>query len=284
MSVGTVNKLVEDLGTLPPIPHIADQVLKLTSDHDCPVSELQKVISADHALAAQILKVANSAMFGSMKEIRTLPQAITTLGLKNLKSAVIASIAKDLYMKSSMGFYKVIIWEHSLIAALAGGAIAKILRFPLYEEVFLGGLLHDIGKSVLDIKHPARYEKITKAYYSGEIPDCSNAELDAFGCDHSMVAEALLQSWNLPSAISECVRWHHNPAEAKPEHATLTSYVSLGNIFALEMGKGIKRPHSFDAAKKTAMDLAGIPEETLAQEAEAVFDCIEKDIALITGF
>ncbi|MDR2562027.1 MAG: HDOD domain-containing protein [Holophagales bacterium] len=280
----SAQKLVEDLGSLPPIPHIADQVLRLTSDPECPVSELQKLISSDQALAAQILKIANSTMFGAMKEIRTLPQAIVALGLKNLKSAVIASIAKDLYMKSAMGFYKVIIWEHSLVAALAGGAIAKILRFPQQDEVFLGGLLHDIGKSVLDMKYPAQYEKITKAYYAGEMPECSSAELEAFGCDHAMVAEELLQSWNIPPVIAHCVRWHHSPGNADPESVVLASYVSLGNIFALEMGKGIKKPHSFNAPKKTALDLAGIQEEALAEQAEAVFECIEKDIALITGF
>jgi len=280
----SANMLVEDLGSLPPIPHIADQVLKLTSDPDCSVSELQNVICTDQSLAAQILKIANSAMFGSMKEVRTLPQAIATLGLTYVKSAVIASIAKDLYMKSSMGFYKVIIWEHSLVSALAGGAFAKILLFPSHDEVFLGGLLHDIGKSVLDLKYPVQYEKIIRSYYAGEISECSQAELDAFGCDHSMVAEALLHSWNLPNELIQCVRWHHSPANAEPECVALAAYVSLGNIFALEMGKGIQRPHSFDAAKKTALTLAGISEETLALQAEAVFECIEKDIALITGF
>jgi len=280
----SATKLVEDLGNLPPIPHIADQVLKLTSDPDCSVNELQKVISVDQALAAQILKIANSAMFGAMKEVHTLPQAIATLGFNYVKSAVIASIAKDLYMKSPMGFYKVIIWEHSLISALAGGALAKILLFPSYDEVFLGGLLHDIGKSVLDLKYPIQYEKIIRSYYVGEISDCSQAEVDAFGCDHSMVAEALLYSWNLPNDLAQCVRWHHNPANAEPEYVALASYVSLGNIFALEMGKGIQKPSSFDAAKKNALALAGIPEETLALQAVAVFDCIEKDIGLITGF
>jgi HD-like signal output (HDOD) protein len=283
MSV-SASKLVEDLGSLPPIPHVADQVLKLTSDHDCSINELQKLISSDQALAAQILKVANSASFGSMREVCTLPQAIATLGLKNVKSAAIASMAKDLYMKSTMGFYKVIIWEHSLVSALAGGAIAKILRFHLHDEVFLGGLLHDIGKSVLSLKYPAQYGKIIKSYFTGGISDCSQAELDEFGCDHSMVAESLLLSWNFPSTLVQCVRWHHSPADAKPECVALASYVSMGNIFALEMGKGIQKPRSFDAAKKTAMALAGIPEEALAMQAEAVFECIENDVALITGF
>jgi HD-like signal output (HDOD) protein len=278
------NKLVENLGSLPPIPHIATQVLRLTSDPDCSVGELQRVISSDQALAAQILKIANSAMFGSMRAIRTLPQAIITLGLNTLKSSVIASIAKDMYMKSSMGFYKIIIWEHSLYSALAGGAIAKIYGLPKYDEVFLGTLMHDLGKSVIYFKYPDRYEKIINLFYNGEVLDSSQAEMDAFGFDHAMVGEALLEAWNLPKTLSQCVRWHHSPAKAEPENAALVSYVSLGNLFALEMGKGIKRPQRSDAAKKEALEQLGITEAEVDSQADAIHDQIELDKALITGF
>jgi len=277
-------KLVEDLGNLPAIPHIATQVLRLTSDPECSLSELQQVIASDQALAAQILKVANSAMFGSMRTIRTLPQAILTLGLTSVKNAVIASISKDLYMKSSMGFYKMIIWEHSLVSALAGSSLAKVFRFPAYDEVFLGGLLHDLGKSVLDLKFPQEYEKIIQSCYTSETTDGLKAEVDAFGFDHAMVGEALLESWNLPTTITQSVRWHHSPGDADPENVALAAYVSLGNIFALEMGKGVKTPCKLDDAKNEALVRAGIPGEALASQTDVVFECIEQDKALITGF
>ncbi|MCL1893693.1 MAG: HDOD domain-containing protein [Holophagaceae bacterium] len=277
-------KLVENLGNLPPIPHIATQVLRLTSDMDCSLSELQQAIASDQALAAQMLKIANSAMFGSMRAIRTLPQAIMTLGLNSVKSAVIASISKDFYMKSSMGFYKTVIWEHSLVSALAGSSLAKVFRFPAHDEVFLGSLLHDIGKSVLDLKFPGKYEKIANSCYCGETVDVLKAEVDAFGFDHAMVGGALLESWNLPTTVTQSVRWHHSPGNADAESIVLAAYVSLGNIFALEMGKGLKTPTKFDDAKNEALERAGISKEAYASQTDVVFECIEQDKAFVTGF
>jgi len=280
----TPGKLVADLGSLPPISHVATQILKLTSDPDCSVSELQRVISSDQALSAQILKIANSATFGMMREVRTLPQAIITLGLNTVKSVVIASSAKDLYMRSTATPYLFAIWEHSLVSALAGHAIARVFRYPVCDEVFLGGLMHDIGKSVMYLKYADKYGKILKLASEGKLDDGLQAELDAFGFDHAMVGEALSNSWNLPKAFSQCVRWHHSPVSADSENALLISYVVLGNAFALEIGKGIGKPQHLASAKKDALKLTGITEEVLAAQKEVILDYLELDDVLITGF
>ena len=283
MSV-TTNKLVADLGSLPPIPHIASQVLRLTSDPDCSVPELQRTISSDQALTAQILKIANSAAFGMMRDVRTLSQAIMTLGLNAVKSVVIASSAKDLFIRGSATYYQMAIWEHSLVSALTGRALAKIFRFSGFDEVFLGGLLHDIGKTVMYLKFPDRYIKIIKSVHDGGIPETMQAELDSFGFDHTMVGQALLDSWNLPANLSQCVRWHHSPLNAEADYRPMAAFVALGNSFALEMGKGIGDCRHLEASRTDALGLLGISEETLAAQKEVVLDYLELDKVLIMGF
>jgi HD-like signal output (HDOD) protein len=280
----TAKKLVADLGSLPPIPHIAAQVLKLTSDPDCSVSELQRVIGSDQALTAQILKIANSATFGMMREVRTLPQAIMTLGLNAVKSVVVASSAKDLYMHGKPTHFQVAIWEHSLVAALAGRAFGKIFRFPGYDEVFLGGLLHDIGKSVLYFKFPDRFETILQSVHSGKILDSLAEEQECFGFDHTMVGEVLLDAWNLPPTFSQCVRWHHSPKSSDEESLAMTAFVALGNVFAIEAGKGIGGPEGLESAKRDALELAGLTEDSLAARREEVLEFLEQDKVLIKGF
>jgi len=235
----TPHELVADLGSLPQIPHIASQVLRLTVDPDCSVNELQRLIASDQALAAQILKIANSAMFGMVREVSTLSQAITVLGLNNVKSVAIASSAKNLYRRSAAVFHQMAIWEHSVVSALAGSVLARVFHYPAQDEVFLSGLIHDVGKSVIALKYPNRYRDIINSIYNGEIEDALQAEQDAFGFDHAMVGEALLDSWNLPGILSHCVRWHHCPANADPENALLTAYIALGNLFAYEVGENI---------------------------------------------
>ncbi len=92
----TPQELIANLGDLPPLPQVAAQVLRLAADPDSSADDMQRVIATDQALTAQILKIANSAMFGMMREVKTLTQAIMTLGFSTIKSVVIASSAKNL--------------------------------------------------------------------------------------------------------------------------------------------------------------------------------------------
>ena len=116
----TPQELIANLGDLPPLPQVAAQVLRIAADPDASTDELQKVIGTDQALTAQILKIANSAMFGMMREVTTLTQAIMTLGFSTIKSVVIASSAKNLYNRGSSGLQERLMWEHALVTGLAG--------------------------------------------------------------------------------------------------------------------------------------------------------------------
>src|SRR5664279_4892583 len=118
----TPQELIANLGDLPPLPQVASQVLRVSADPDADAEDLRKVISMDQALTSQILKISNSAMFGMMREVRTLTQAIMTLGFSTIKSVVIASSAKNLYSRGNAGLQERLLWEHALTAALAGRA------------------------------------------------------------------------------------------------------------------------------------------------------------------
>ena len=167
----TPQELIANLGDLPPLPQVAAQVLRLATDPDSTTDELQRVIATDQALTAQILKIANSAMFGMVREVRTLTQAIMTLGFSTIKSVVIASSAKNLYSRGGTGLQERLLWEHALVAALSARAYARGFRSPRMEEAFLGGLMHDIGKSVFRMSGLGIDES---ALFNFSIPSCDN--------------------------------------------------------------------------------------------------------------
>ncbi|MCE1229216.1 MAG: HDOD domain-containing protein, partial [Firmicutes bacterium] len=212
----TPQELITNLGNLPPLPQVATQVLRVAADPDSSTDELQRIIATDQALSVQILKVANSAMFGMMREVTTLTQAIMTLGFSTIKSIVIASSARNLYARGSGGLQERLMWEHALVAALGGRAYARSLRYPRTEEVFLAGLMHDIGKSVIALKYPDRYSTLIRSVYNME-GDGLAMELDTFGFDHAMVGEVLLRSWNIAPSIEQAARWHHDPLQTSPD-------------------------------------------------------------------
>ena len=202
----TPQELIANLGDLPPLPQVASQVLRVSADPDANAEDLRKVIAMDQALTSQILKISNSAMFGMVREVTTLTQAIMTLGFSTIKSVVIASSAKNLYHRGTVGLQERLIWEHALVSAMASRAFAKSLRFARVEEAFIGGLMHDIGKSVMGVKFPERYGALLRTVYN-EHAACIQLELDTFGFDHAMVGEALVSQWNLASSLQSAVRW-----------------------------------------------------------------------------
>ena len=157
------HEVIQNLGELPPLPQVATRVIRITADSDTSTDQLQNLIRTDQALASQILKVANSAMFGRMREVTTLTQAILTLGFSTTRSVVLASSVKNLFTRGPVGMQERILWEHALVAALTGSAFSKAMRFPIAEEVFLAGLMHDIGKSVMVLKFPETKGPLRKA-------------------------------------------------------------------------------------------------------------------------
>jgi putative nucleotidyltransferase with HDIG domain len=280
----TPQELIANLGDLPPLPQVAAQVLRLASDPDSTTDELQRVVATDQALAAQTLKIANSAMFGMVREVRTLTQAIMTLGFTTIKSIVIASSARNLYKRGGSGLQERLLWEHALTTALAARAYARELRSSRAEEAFLGGLLHDIGKSVMGLKFPERYGTLVRSVYNEAMADEIDTELELFGFDHTMVGEALLASWNLARSLENAVRWHHHPELAPEEDRVLAAFVALANQLALERSSGLGRPETVQPSADQAAAILGLSPEALAEARQAVAAALDSEKNLIADF
>lgn len=276
----TPQELIANLGDLPPLPQVAAQVLRLAADPDSSTDDLRKVISTDQALTAQILKIANSAMFGMMREVRTLTQGIMTLGFSTIKSVVIASSAKNLYSRGGAGLQERLMWEHALITAIGARTLAADLRLNRTEEAFLAGLMHDIGKSVMGVKFPDRYSAMVKTIYNEKL-DGLQLELDTFGFDHAMVGEALLHSWHLATSLEHAVRWHHEPIHAPEENQPISAVVALGNQLAMDLNVGLGTPEGLAEPTAQALEILKLTPEDYGIHRERALEAIERDRAVI---
>jgi len=151
------------------------------------------------------------------------------------------------------------------------------------EEAFIGGLLHDIGKSVLGVKFPERYSALLRTVYN-ENGVCLDLELDTFGFDHAMVGEALVSKWNLAPSLQAAVRWHHDPIHAPETHLELAAIVALANEMALEEKIGIGDPHHLEGASRQSMEILQVGPEALAGMKENIRAAIEQDKSMIAEF
>ena len=163
-----LRKIIMTTRDLPAMPQVAAKVLELSSDPDTSAQRLQQVIADDQAMTARILKIANSAMYSCSRRVKTLTEAIVMLGFNSIRSLVVTSAARNLYNTNSSrtGLKERLLWEHSIGAAFACRILAAEYAPNLTEEAFLAGLLHDIGKLVLNQKAPREFDEIVQVVYN----------------------------------------------------------------------------------------------------------------------
>jgi putative nucleotidyltransferase with HDIG domain len=235
--VRALEEIARNAGELPAFPGIAMSAMQLIDDPNTSARELQFVIAKDQALTARILKIVNSAMFCFEREVSTLSHAIAIIGLDTVRSVIVAATVQQMFHSGSgKDLTAQLFWEHSWGAALAAKAIALSTKYPVVEEAFTCGLLHDMGKMVMLRNRTALYREILNDVYRGASNFC-DAELQAFGFTHAQVGALLATKWRFPAQLIESILYHHDVASAS-DHRQLASITSLADrmMAVLEVG------------------------------------------------
>jgi putative nucleotidyltransferase with HDIG domain len=228
-------------GDLPTMPHVASLVVEKLSSPDTSPNEIHQIISKDQALAARVLRIANSPFYGYSRSITRLTDAIALMGFNNIRSLVLTSVFNDFLKRS--GLTEKLLWEHSLVCASISQRIAKSTRFAKTEEAFLVGLMHDIGKVILNLRLPEKMSRIVQEVYNTQEATFSELEEEVFGFTHSEVGRAIARKWNFAKEIEEAIGNHHHP-ERTTAMPALTYIAHLANAFChkLEIGP-VKDPN-----------------------------------------
>ncbi len=271
-------RLVQRIVDLPTLPIVVPQVLRLVEDQRASAGDLAKVIGSDQALASRILRLANSAFYGFRREIVTISHAVVLLGFDTVKSIVLAATVFETLNDGEVvsSFDRERFWLHVGATAAAARRIAKHLRVADPEAAFVGGLLHDVGKVVLDRFFYRRYAEAARR--AVETP-CLIREAEAalFSVNHAEVGRWLTERWRFPAAIVEPVAFHHRPAAASPDYRGLSSVVHLADILTRNaaIGSGgddlVPLP-DVEVLQRLKIGPADLLEwtEELAQEREAI--------------
>ena len=151
------------------------------------------------------------------------------------------------------------------------------------EEAFLGGLLHDIGKSVMGLKFPDATAPWCASIYN-EDADGLESELELFGFDHAMVGEALLQSWNLARSLENTVRWHHDPPTPRPRTRPSPPSWPWATSWPWTATSASARPNRWPGATQQALAILNLSPETLEGYRLQVVEALEADKDLIRDF
>ncbi|MCC6682238.1 MAG: HDOD domain-containing protein [Phycisphaeraceae bacterium] len=213
---------------LPTLPTVALDVIELVQKKNVDIKQIANTIQLDPALASKILKTVNSSFYGQAYSISTISHALVVLGLNSVKSLALGfSLVANLKDHTSEGFDHVAFWKRSLYAATAAKSLAQKVNIPQQEEIFLGGLLHDLGMLAMSQTLGSPYAKLLRE--AGDNHDQLAAiERQRFDMDHAQVGGALAESWNLPPLLVAPILYHEQPDDAPPPVQPLVRCISLG--------------------------------------------------------
>ena len=220
-------RLAESLSQLPPMPQVAGKVLEMLESSTVTADRLRQTIEADPALAAAVLRLANSAMFSLPEQVTRVSHAVTLIGFLRLRSLTLTTVLAGLKhtIPQQVAEYRDAIWEHSVNVALAAKAFAKELAPTWTEEAFVCGLLHDCGRLALLVTRTEDYAALMRG---GELPTIA-AERERLGFDHAELGMALLTQWGLGEPVTTCVEAHHDDAAFDRPFGELVALVTLAD-------------------------------------------------------
>ncbi len=222
---------------LPVLPEVSQRVLKMVSDPDVAMADLAGVIRDDQTIAMSIMKLANSAVYGGLDEIKELNTACARLGMRNIANTVQMVANNNLYVTGDARLKNFMrkLWRHSVATAHCASEIAILIAEPRSEMLFLAGLVQNVGKVVL--------LDIITGQYSGAIgklrvtPEVLKEVIENF---HALLGMHVVQQWNMPPEFVAATYFQTHPGDCPREDwLSIVHIVSLASLIATVEGYGL---------------------------------------------
>lgn len=234
-------QILRSVDSLPLMSQSASKLMQTVADQDHSIHDIIEIVKYDTALTVKILKVVNSAAYGLGKKITSVERAIPQLGDKMVFGLAMEECAAPVYRDSLEGYDGESggLWKHSLLTALLARELAKLSSYHVSpEEAYTAGLMHDLGKGILSQYMKGSAPDLLTAVENDILRDYRQAEQYYYGIDHCDVGCSIAQHWQLPEALREVIRWHHEPNKSSNTFKPLVYVIHLADIMAMTGGAG----------------------------------------------
>jgi HD-like signal output (HDOD) protein len=208
-----LHRKISDLQRLPAMPTVLQSLGECLAGDAASVNvdRVVELISYDKSLAAQCLRMANSALFRRRAEADSLRNAVLSLGIWRIRDLVYSCALPTLLSGSETAMPPTVFWRHALGTALISQHLAQRLSIPNVERFYLAGLLHDLGILVNSILFRDEFLRVLQLAESSEAP-LYEIEMQVLGFSHCDSGRVLADFWKLPEDVSAAIELHHRPA------------------------------------------------------------------------
>lgn len=275
-----MREAITGIKALPPLPGSAVRIVNLMSDPHADIAKLAEIIELDPLLTAQIIRWASSALYGYRGKITTVHDAITrVLGFNFvLDMALGLAVLAPLKSPSDGPIGTRMFWIHALASTRfmrrVGEKMPEPIR-PQQQEIFLAGLMHNIGFPLLGHQFTGEFVYLSNLINANPSLAIFNLENFAFGVNHAEIGAWLMNTWSMPRAITDIVYHHHNPCYSGENHV-LNLLTFLNDCLLGQIGIG-------DAVNQTCPEEVwgqlGLNESICSEIIDSLHDELEKIIA-----
>ena len=234
-----ITRILKSIDTIPAFPATGNKVAQLLNRIDYSVLQVANVIKYDPSITANILKMANSAYFGSQHKISNINDAVMYLGQKNLIRAIQTAGISKYYKKGASGYFDKAtdLWEHSVAVALMSQILSRKITGEEDTTLYTAALLHDVGKIILGEFVREEMKKIAMLVSEHHM-SFLEAEETVLGINHADLGGKIAAHWNFPIEIRDAISYHHRPDLLEKEDKIMPWIVYMADEACLMMGIG----------------------------------------------
>ncbi|WP_339735803.1 HDOD domain-containing protein [uncultured Gimesia sp.] len=273
---------IKNIATLPAVAH---QIMNLVADAESTTDDLRKVIINDPALSACILKVVNSSYYGFPQQIGSIDRAIVLLGLNAIKNIAIATSLNKVFKSNRIGtdFDPCDLWTHSVAVAICARELSVMSGLGDPDEVFLAGLIHDIGIMVEMQANHQEFVEIIGIVSREQDTTFRQAEEQVLGATHELFGAYTCREWNFPPHFEHVVRYHHHPLQLPETDRIIPVLVHVADILAANIHEGYSRTVETETIDPEMLSILNLRESDVESLGESLRESIHEAHQLLGG-
>ena len=240
--------------SIPTMPAAAQKAFQLSTNPKAEARDFIEVIESDEALAARVIKIANSVYFDRGKASKTIEDSVVVIGINELRNLLSATTLSEIFPSSHRARSQ--LWENDIGTAVIAKSLAQMLLPSQTEVAFLGGLMHDIGKLLLLQRSGGEYQKVLEQVERSGANFCE-AEAQSFPFDHTEVGQLIAERWNFSPELVAIIRWHHQPWATLSRSGVVGLPLIVRAADTIAHALGIGHPRGFARFKENCVNELG---------------------------